>query len=88
MLQEDRPAHKTLEQRNVVEISLCSGSPIANKLIKDIKWPHNTLLVDIKRGEEQITPTGDTRLLAGDFIYVFTENEYIEELQAMASGEE
>ena len=88
MLQKDKPAHETLEQRNVVEIAVCSGSSIANKLIKDIKWPHNTLLVDIKRGEEQITPTGDTRLMAGDFIYVFTENEYIEELQAMASGEE
>ena len=30
MLQKDRPAHKTLEQRNVVEISLCSGSSIAS----------------------------------------------------------
>jgi len=88
MLQKDKPAHETLEQRNVVEIAVCSGSSIANKLIKDIKWPHNTLLVDIKRGEEQITPTGDTRLMAGDFIYVLTENEYVEELQAMASGEE
>ena len=44
--------------------------------------------MDVKRREEKITPTGDTRLMAGDFIYVFTENEYIEELQTMASGEE
>ena len=88
MLQKDKPAHETLEQRNVVEIAVCSGSAIANKFIKDVHWPHNTLLVDVKRGEEQIIPSGDTRLMAGDFIYVLTENEYVEELQAMASGEE
>lgn len=87
MLQKDKPAPAALEQRNVVEIAICSGSSIANKFIKDIKWPHNTLLVDVKRGEEQLIPTGDTRLMAGDFIYVLTENEYIEELQAMAAGE-
>ncbi|MDY4919881.1 MAG: ClC family H(+)/Cl(-) exchange transporter [Phascolarctobacterium sp.] len=88
MLQKDKPSHETLEQRNVVELAICSGSPIANKCVKEIKWPHNTLLVDVKRGEEQLIPSGDTRLMAGDFIYVLTENEYVEELQGMASGEQ
>lgn len=87
MLQKDKPAARTLEQRDVVEFSIASGSAIADKLIRDISWPPRTLLVDIKRGEEQLVPHGDTRLKAGDFIYVFTENEYVEELQEMAGGE-
>ncbi len=88
MLQKDRPEHDVLEQRNVLELAVCSGSAIANKFIKDIPWPANTLLVDVKRGEQQIVPTGDTRLLPGDFIYALTENEHAEELQAMAGTEE
>ncbi|WP_405378889.1 ClC family H(+)/Cl(-) exchange transporter [Phascolarctobacterium sp.] len=87
MLNSNKPAPATLEQRNVVELAVCSGSPVANKLIKDIQWPANTLLVDIKRGEQQLVPSGDTLLMPGDFIYVFTENEHIEELQALVSGE-
>ena len=33
--------------------------------------------------EQQLIPAGDTRLLSGDFIYVLTENEHIEELSQM-----
>ncbi len=84
MLNSAPPAPATLEQRNVVEIAVNSGSAIAGKMIKDIKWPERTLLVDVKRGEEQITPSGDTRLMPGDFIYVLTANEHIEEVQRMA----
>ena len=73
----------TLEQRNVIELSVCSGSAVCGKLIKDIHWPKNTLLVDVKRGEQQLIPAGDTRLLSGDFIYVLTENEHVEELTQM-----
>lgn len=83
MLRKDVPAPATLEQRNVVELSVCSGSSVCGKMIKDIRWPKNTLLVDVKRGEQQLIPAGDTRLLSGDFIYVLTENENIEELSKM-----
>lgn len=83
MLRKDVPAPATMEQRNVVELSVCSGSSVCGKMIKDIRWPKNTLLVDVKRGEQQLIPAGDTRLLSGDFIYVLTENENIEELSKM-----
>ena len=73
------------EQRNIVELAVCSGSALDNKLVKDIPWPANTLLVDIKRGEEQIVPTGNSRLRAGDFIYVLSYNENVAQLQAMAA---
>lgn len=88
MLQKDKPAADTLEQRNVIELAVCSGSAVANKLVRDIAWPPRTLLVDVKRGEKQIVPAGDTRLLPGDFIYVLTENEHAEALQTMAGTEE
>lgn len=79
------PQPQIYQQRNIAEIAVCNGSKIAGKMIKDITWPENTLLVDIKRGEKQIVPNGEIRILPGDFLYILTENEHIEELQNMAS---
>lgn len=60
--------------RNVIEISICSGCALDGKLVKNITWPIHTLLVDVKRGESDIVPNGETLLLAGDFLYVLTDN--------------
>ena len=83
MLHKTAPEPAVLEQRNVIELAVCSGSSVSGKLIKDIPWPPNTLLVDVKRGESQLIPAGDTRLLSGDFIYILTATEHVEELTKM-----
>ena len=83
MLHKKAPEPAVLEQRNVIELVICSGSSVSGKLIKDIPWPPNTLLVDVKRGESQLIPAGDTRLLSGDFIYILTATEHVEELTKM-----
>ena len=83
MLHKKAPEPAVLEQRNVIELAVCSGSSVSGKLIKDIPWPPNTLLVDVKRGESQLIPAGDTRLLSGDFIYILTATEHVEELTKM-----
>ena len=88
MLNNPHQEHMLHEQRNITELAVCSGSPIENKLVKEIKWPPNTLLVDIKRGEEQLVPAGDTKIMAGDFIYVLSYNENISQLQKLASEKE
>ena len=58
MLHKKAPEPAVLEQRNVIELAVCSGSSVSGKLIKDIPWPPNTLLVDVKRGESQLIPAG------------------------------
>lgn len=83
MLHKKAPEPAVLEQRNVIELVVCSSSTVSGKLIKDIPWPPNTLLVDVKRGESQLIPAGDTRLLSGDFIYILTATEHVEELTKM-----
>lgn len=88
MLDNNKPAPQLMEQRNVIELSVCSGSSVENKLIREISWPAHTLLVDVKRGEQQLTPTGDTRLMAGDFLYILTDNENVEELQGLVGERE
>ena len=75
------------KQRNVIELAVCSGSPIDGRLIKEINWPEHTLLVDVKRGESDLIPIGDTRLRAGDFLYVLTDDTLAKDLRKMAEGE-
>ena len=58
--------------RNILEIAVGSGTVVEGKFIKDIAWPQGVLVVDVKRGDKDIIPLGDTRLLAGDYLYILT----------------
>ena len=54
---------------------------LENKKVKDVPWPEHTLLVDIKRGSEQLVPDGNTTIHAGDFLYVLTKTETAEDVR-------
>lgn len=43
-----------------------TGSDLNHKMIKDIDWGKHALIVTVERGEESITPSGNTELLNGD----------------------
>ena len=72
-------------ERNIIEVPVSSGSQIENKKVQEIPWPEHALLVDVKRGSEQLIPDGHTVIRAGDFLYVLTETENAEEVQALGS---
>ena len=76
-LRQKQPEPALLEQRNIAEFAVCSGSAVENKLVRDIAWPQDTLLVDIKRGEQRLVPAGNTMIRAGDFLYILTHNKNI-----------
>ncbi|MBR4908064.1 MAG: ClC family H(+)/Cl(-) exchange transporter [Acidaminococcaceae bacterium] len=73
------------KERNIIEVPVSSGSQIENKKVQEIPWPEHALLVDVKRGSEQLIPDGHTVIRAGDFLYVLTETENAEEVQALGS---
>lgn len=73
------------KERNIIEVPVSSGSQIENKKVQDIPWPDHTLLIDVKRGSEQLIPESSTVIRAGDFLYVLTETENAEEVQALGS---
>ena len=56
-------------------------------LLFPMNRPEHTLLVDVKRGESDLIPIGDTRLRAGDFLYVLTDDTLAKDLRKMAEGE-
>ena len=43
---------------------------LKDKLIKDISFPVNLMIVEIERGAEKIVPNGDTKLMSGDKLLV------------------
>jgi NhaP-type Na+/H+ and K+/H+ antiporter len=65
--------------RDIVEIAVCSGSQLDNKQLRHIHWPPQTVVVDVKRGQEELIPENDLQLHSGDFVYVLTNTEHEQE---------
>lgn len=59
-------------ERSVIEAVVNCGSVVDGRLIKHINWPQGTLLVDIKRGGNDLIPNGETEIRAGDYLYILT----------------
>lgn len=49
-------------------VSVFEGSSMADRKIKEIKWPKRCLVRVIHRGQQDIIPDGDTQVLAGDLL--------------------
>lgn len=62
----------------MIDMVVQYGSQVANKKVKDVEWPKRTLLISIKRMEQEILPKGDTEIKEGDYLIVITDtnNEY------------
>lgn len=83
---EEKKEHIVQDERDIVEVPVCSGSKLENKKVKDISWPKCTLLVDIKRGEQQIVPDGNSTIRSGDFLYVLTTTESAVKIHDMGAS--
>ena len=59
----------------VCSVGVDMGSSIDGALIKDINFTHDSLVVSILRGDEEIIPKGDTVVKAGDIIFVLTNEK-------------
>lgn len=77
------PHNVTANDRVIMEIGLDIGSKLHGKQVKQIDWPPNCLLVSIKRGDTELVPKGNTRLIAGDYLYVLTDMEQNDLLQEL-----
>lgn len=73
---EDSSASKVL-----IETSVCFGSVIDGKMVKEIEWPPRCLLVSIQRGMEEIIPKGGTRIYPGDYLIVLANEDEAAEIR-------
>ncbi|HHW07915.1 MAG TPA: hypothetical protein GXX34_10410 [Clostridia bacterium] len=61
------------DEKVTVEVVVQHGAAVAGKYLKEIDLPKNCLLIAIRRGERDIIPRGDTKILAGDILVLMTD---------------
>lgn len=57
---------------SIVRVDIPGDSPVADKLVKDIVLPANSVLVSILRGTEIIIPAGNTKIYPDDEVIAAT----------------
>ncbi|WP_341478340.1 ClC family H(+)/Cl(-) exchange transporter [Clostridium niameyense] len=72
---EKKYKKKIEEGKTFIKYVVHQGSDIENKLVRDIKIPHDALIVSIDRGAKEIIPKGDTKILRGDYILVLVNED-------------
>ena len=70
------------------EITVAEDSAIANKLIAEVTWPTDIVLVSIRRGTAVLVPHGDTAIRIQDVLTIFGTPECEVELAQLASAEQ
>lgn len=74
----------------ILEAAVCMDTPIDGKMVREIKWPSNCLLVGIRRGEKEIIPKGNVKIYAGDYLIALAdeckEAQIKEELLSLVGG--
>lgn len=71
-----RQGNTSLEENHekiLKEYVIMHNAPIAGHRIREIDWPIGVLIVEIKRGSEQILPTGAVKLAPSDTLIVMID---------------
>ncbi|WP_156299938.1 ClC family H(+)/Cl(-) exchange transporter [Streptobacillus canis] len=73
-----------------IKIPVMSDSSLSNKMIRDIEWPQNLLIIGIERaGSSQFIPKGDTILKDSDILILLTDENtskrYMSKLSEMTT---
>jgi trk system potassium uptake protein TrkA len=69
------------DRAEIFEVVALETSEIANKPLKEIKFPRGTIVGAIMRGDEVIIPVGDSVILPGDHVVIFTLRSAIPQVE-------
>jgi hypothetical protein len=70
------------------EANVAENSPIANKMISEVTWPDDIVLVSIRRGTAVLVPHGDTQIRVQDVLTVFGTPECEADVATLAEAEQ
>ena len=70
-------------EAEVIEAQILSPSSLAGRQIREIGFPEGVLVGAIRKGDEVVKPTGDTRIDEGDVIVVFALAEDVAEVERL-----
>lgn len=74
------PPSMTSKKRVLIEQVVSVSSNLNGKQIKNIDWPLHCLLVSIKRGDVELVPKGETRIIAGDYLFILANTDQVKEI--------
>ena len=80
---KDRSRLRELADTRFAEVVVAPASLADGRQIQHIEWPERTLVTGIRRGGESLTPSGTTRLHAGDEVVFLTGSESIEDVRVI-----
>ncbi|MGG7060412.1 TrkA C-terminal domain-containing protein, partial [Clostridium tertium] len=88
LLSKGENKYKGNGKKTLLEAAVHMNSELDGKCIKDILWPTNCLVVAITRGNTEILPKGCTKIIAGDYLTVMTDqnssSEVLEKVTKLA----
>ena len=68
-------------EHSIIQMNVRQTAKAANQLVKDLYVPKKAVLISINREGTMLIPKGDTQILVGDEILVFTDENSRKELQ-------
>jgi trk system potassium uptake protein TrkA len=71
------------ERAEVLELEIPENSKVANRPLSDKLFPAGTIVGAIVRGDEVISPRGDSELLANDHAIIFAEKDKVKAVEAL-----
>ncbi|USS90349.1 ClC family H(+)/Cl(-) exchange transporter [Fructilactobacillus carniphilus] len=81
----------SLEATDQLQVPVFGFSEVANQQVQDVKWPENTILITIKRGNLTILPHGSTVIKPGDTLIFLVHKDAVgylyKELRQMATNQ-
>lgn len=85
IIDNEKTAEKIVphNKKVLVEMIVQHGSKLANRKVRNIKWPSKTLLVEVKQGENHVTPQGDTIIYEGDYLTILTDVNHEHRVKAL-----
>ena len=70
-------------QIDILEYEIRSPNPIIGARLADIKFPRDSLVASILRGEEVIVPKGEDMIQAGDTVIVIATDKSVDQVRKM-----
>jgi CIC family chloride channel protein len=75
-----------LSSVQVEEVVIEVNAPCADRRVSEVKWPRDSVIATLRRGQRVIIPHGDTILKAGDVLVVAAEGEARDVVRQLCSG--
>ena len=81
----EKIARRVRHRRILLEVSVGVKSALDGAEVAKTLWPSGCVLVNVRRGPQEIAPRDDLRLQAGDELFVLTDAADTAALQALAA---